>query len=186
MKAGDMNVLIVAEDSHAVASLARELVLSTAADISIVDTLEDARILSAGKRFDVIVAAAALDDGSGHSLIDREGAGLPIPVIILEETADAADALAAIRAGAADVLTSPYDTDRFIASVRRLGREHRRQRFAAKRSARLRKLTSRVIRDRRELRQRVDLICRDLVVAYRRLAEKVVARQSEEPAADAQ
>jgi hypothetical protein len=41
------------------------------------------------------------------------------------------------------------------------------------RHRRLRKLTARIICERRDLRQRIDLICRDFVHAYRRLAQRV-------------
>jgi hypothetical protein len=46
-------------------------------------------------------------------------------------------------------------------------------RKARRRYKRLRLLTARILRERRDLKQRTDLICQDLVNAYRGLAQKV-------------
>jgi hypothetical protein len=42
---------------------------------------------------------------------------------------------------------------------------------------RLRRLLRRLLRERRELRQRTELICRDLVGAHRRLVDRVLTIQ---------
>ena len=186
MKPGDLNILIVADEGPMVADLARQLVVETKADISIVDTLEEAKVLTASNQLDAIIAASTLDDGSGLSLLMRDGDPPHAPIIILQDDADPDRILTAMRAGAADVFTQPVDTTRLVTSLNRVVAEERRLRSAAARSKRLRRMTSRLVRDRRELRQRVDLICRDLVLAYRRLAEKVVSIQQEESTSDAQ
>lgn len=177
MNAGEMNILIAAEDAKLTATLAKALVVELGADITIVDTLEEAMILTASNAYDAIVASARLSDGSGLSLLSDEDIPTRAPVILLEDAPSTERVLDAIRFGAADVFPRPVETTRFIEAVRRVSRRHRRHRLTATRSKRLRGLTSRMVKDRRELRQRVDLICRDLVQAYQRLAEKVVEIQ---------
>jgi len=71
-------------------------------------------------------------------------------------------------------MTAPMDPDTLVDSVRRAVRQRRTLHRKTARAKRLRRLSSRLIKDRRELRRRVDLICSDLVGAYQRLAEKVV------------
>ena len=179
MKARDMNILIVAEDCKAVATIAQQFVQANS-DVTMVDTIAEATVLLANHSYDAVVAAVTLDDGSGLSLVSHKGPSAP--VILIGEAPESDEVLAAIRAGASDVFPQPVDVDGLVTSVRRIVAARRKHRTALTRNKRLRKMTSRLVRDRRELRQRVDLICRDLVSAYQRLAEKVT-EQREEPAA---
>lgn len=170
----DIHVLIVSGDTEIVAKLAQHIVTTLDARITLVDTLDEARTILASGAFDVVMAAEELADGSGLSLLEEGPGTRDVPFILLGRALDAQSLLSAIRCGVVDVLTLPIETDRLISVTRRVvqaGRERRRQ---ALRTTRLRQLAPRLIRDRRELRQRVDLICHDLVHAYRRLAEKVV------------
>ena len=176
MKNPELNILIVSDDSMTSAALARALVVELKADISMVDTIEDAVVLTAANNYDTIVASAQLADGSGLSLLSQDERS-SMPVIILDDSNNIDRALLAIREGAADVLPAPIEPRAFVAAVSRVSKRHRRHKITQNRTKRLRKLTSKLVRDRRELRQRVDLICRDLVQAYQKLAEKVVEIQ---------
>ena len=99
---------------------------------------------------------------------------------MLDNQIDAQRVLAALRAGAGDIFTPPYDRHQILTTIRRAVQAKRDRDRRELRTTRLRRLSSRLIRDRRELRQRVDLICRDLVQAYRRLVSKVVDSQDPE------
>jgi DNA-binding NtrC family response regulator len=96
------------------------------------------------------------------------------PVILIDDAGEASPVVAAIRAGACDVVHAGIAAETFAAIVTRHVESFRGRRHLANRNRRLRGVSRRLIRDRRELRERVDLICRDLVHAYRRLAEKAV------------
>ena len=170
----DIHVLIVSGDTEIVANLAQHIVTTLDARITLVDTLDEARTILESGAFDVIMAAEELADGSGLSLLEEGSGTSDVPFILLGRALDARSLLSAIRCGAVDVFTPPIETDRLIAVTRRVVQAGRARRRQALRTARLRQLAPRLIRDRRELRQRVDLICTDLVHAYRRLAEKVV------------
>lgn len=167
----DIQVLIVAEDSATVAALASEIVSKLQANITIVDTIEEARVLVASEAYDVVVAEPSVGDGAAASLIKSFGT----PVVIIENSAEPDRIVSGFRTGAADVIIPGGDADPMIDSIHRVIRRGRAQRHTLHRNRRLRRVSSRLIRDRRELRQRVDLICRDLVEAYQQLAKKVVS-----------
>lgn len=180
-----MRILILQDDTPAAALLVRHVVTRLDADITLVDTLADARDLLAARSFDAIIADRNLTDGDGLDLLAGDAISMP-PLILLDDNPDAQRVLDAIRLGAADVLTAPLNHDYLIIAVHRVVDARRMNRREAARTKRLRRLSSRLIKDRRELRRRVDLICSDLVGAYQRLAEKVVAGPDGIPTAQAE
>lgn len=88
----------------------------------------------------------------------------------------------ALRMGVSDVFEQPLDLDHITDRLAKAAESHRRRRHDRRRHTRLRDLSTRIIRDRREIRRRVDVVCRDLVGAYRQLAEKVVSIEQNGPA----
>ena len=173
MAGKDMRIMFAAENTPAAANMLQNAVTKLNADIFLVDTVEDARSVAAQEPFDVILAAATLADGRGLDLL-RTGIAADIPFVLIEDHLDGERVLEAMRLGATDVVHPQLTPDQVIGTIGRAVRRGRLCRRDIRRSRRLRRLSSKLIRDRRELRQRVDLICRDLVVAYQRLAEKVV------------
>jgi DNA-binding NtrC family response regulator len=174
----DMRILIVADNAEVTALLAKELVCNLEADVTVADTLEEARALAASDGFDVIIAQEQLPDGDALTLLGEEGPSFDAAVVLVGDDSDAQTVLSALRKGACDIVPQPIDERHLLATVRKAAEARRRRRHAAARSNRLRRISSKLVRDRRELRQRVDLICRDLVSAYRRLAKKVVGVQN--------
>ncbi len=170
----DIHVLIVSDDTEIVANLTQHIVTMLDARITLVDTLDEARTILESGAFDVVMAAEELADGPGMSLLEEGPGTSDVPFILLGRALDAQSLLSAMRCGVVDVFTPPFEMDRLIDVMRRVVQAARTRRRQALRTTRLRQLAPRLIRDRRELRQRVDLICCDLVHAYRRLAEKVV------------
>lgn len=174
MAGKDMKILFAAENTPSAVKMVSDVLTKLDADIFLVDTLEDVHSITAQDQFDVILAAARLSDGQGIDLL-QTGIAADTPFILVDDTVDAERVLEAVRLGAADVVHPHHTTDEVISTIDRTVRRGRLCRRDIRRSQRLRKLSSKLIGDRRELRQRVDLICRDLVVAYQRLAEKVVS-----------
>jgi len=186
MKLSDMRVLIVADDAETVALLTSEIVGKFDANLTVVNTLEEARAVAEPNQFDVLLAAQRLPDGSGLALLDQESGTFDAPMILLDDGLDAKRVLAAMRLGVVDVLPTPIDKGHLATAVRNAAIASRDRRHTVARSGRLRKMSSKLVRDRRELRQRVDLVCRDLVSAYRRLAKKVVGVQASDSSYDAE
>jgi len=127
---------------------------------------------------DLVVAEWDLEDASGLDLAEHLLTLRSRPVILLADDVDADDALQAMRLGVRDVFPRPISIDELLDSADRALRGHQLHRQHGIRYHRMRKLVRQVIRERRELHQRVDLICRDLVQAQRKLVHKVVARDA--------
>jgi len=101
----------------------------------------------------------------------------PRPVILLADRVEASEVIEALRLGACDVFTKPFALGDLLAAMQRAldraARVHRQQ----TRHRRLRRLVRRVLAERRDLNQRIDLICKDLVGAHRQLVQKVLAHE---------
>lgn len=176
MEPATVRALLVLNDDGVIATLTHHLITQLHADVTIVSTLAEAEKTAGEHSFDVIIAAQSLEDGSGLSLVRDQPIETETPLILLDEELDGERILSALRAGAIDVLPRPFDLKRLSTVIRESVQQCRERARDATRRDRLRRLSSRMIEDRRELRRRVDLVCRDLVQAYRQLAEKVVSR----------
>lgn len=174
MATNRVRILIVSTESQTVAEMTAGILPFLDAEVTVVDTLDEAAVLMASDAFEVILASRLVGGEESLSLLDSREAGRSVPFILLTDNLDTHQALEAMRHGAAEIFGRPFDTSAILAAVRRLIERRREQKLQATRHLRLRRLSSRLIRDRRELRQRVDLICRDVVHAYRRLVEKTV------------
>jgi DNA-binding NtrC family response regulator len=173
MKPSDMRILIVAEDGPEAAELISNIVMNVDAEIGHVGTLADAREAASENLYDAVVAMQNLPDGMGVELLAEPGP-IEAPVILIEDEMVSSRLVSALRHGAADVLPVPVDFDYLVHCIRRIVQQHRAGIQEAIRAKRLRRLSSKLVKDRREMRKRVDLICTDIVTAYQRLAEKVV------------
>ncbi len=122
---------------------------------------------------DVLLLSADLPDANWLDLVREIRVSNDCPVIVLSEAPSTEDVLNAMRAGVTDVLLKPFELTQMCSIVQQAAdRSIRRQRSRA-RYRRLRRLTNKIVRERRDLRHRIDLICRDFVHAYRRLAQRV-------------
>lgn len=175
MSLKNLQILIVADEPDISATLATHIMTGLDAQVSVVDTIEEAQLMAASDAFDLILAQERLADGPAIGLIGDGETATSIPLVIVAPESDLDQVRSAFREGAADVLDSATDGEGLLNCIGRVVRRGRREQSRGRRSRRLRRVSSRLIKDRRELRQRVDLICRDVVDAYRRLAEKVVA-----------
>ncbi len=182
MSLKNLQILIVADEPDIAAMLATHIMTHLDAHVSVVDTIEEAQLMAASDAFDLILAQERLADGPAVSLVGDRETATTTPLVIVAPDTDLDQVRSAFRDGAADVLDSAADGEGLLNCIDRVVRRSRQEQSRGRRSRRLRRVSSRLIKDRRELRQRVDLICRDVVDAYRRLAEKVVAtNQGDDP-----
>ncbi len=122
---------------------------------------------------DVLVISNDLPDAAWFDLVSEIRLTNRCPVLVLADTPSMDDMMNALHVGATDVLLKPFDLAHMCTIVEQAGhRAFARQRTRT-RYRRLRRISSKIIRERRDLRQRIDLICRDFVHAYRRLAQRV-------------
>ena len=174
-----LQILIVADEPDITAILATHIMTARDdAHVSVVDTIKEARRLAASDAFDVIVAQERLSDGTALGLVEEADKAIVTPLVVVAPDADVEQVRSTFREGAADVIDSATDGEGLLSCIDRVVTRGRQEQRRGRRSRRLRRVSSRLIKDRRELRQRVDLICRDVVDAYRRLAEKVVAAKN--------
>jgi len=128
----------------------------------------------------VILVDYMLPDTNGLALLAKLNESQQgRPVILITGYATLGRAMQAMRLGAVDMFLKPFDLDRLGRSVSdaldNLTADRRRQ----QRVGRARQLAKGVLQDRRDLRRKMDLVCRDLVGAYEQLADKVCRLNSE-------
>ena len=123
---------------------------------------------------DLVVAERDLSDAKGLALAEQLLALSHRPVILLGENWSASESLAALRMGVKDLLTKPFPVAELVETSRRALYGMALKRKHQVRYHRLREMVRRAVRERRDLNSRIDLVCRDLVEAQRRLVRRVV------------
>ncbi len=122
----------------------------------------------------LVIADVSLEDGDGFQLADHLLALSRRPVILMASKPSADQAIDALRLGVKDLLCKPFPVAQLLESCERALRGQEIHRQHVVKFARMRDMVRRVIRERRGLNQRIELLCKDLVGAHRRLAQKVV------------
>lgn len=153
-----------------VASLSRRF------DAHITCTADAATCLDAevSEPHDLVIAEMDDETDEDSSLIEQLVMFGPRPVIVLADRPSKVDLVRMVRAGVADVFCKPFPVEELLDSAREQLDEHRIRRQKADRYHRMRDMVRRVVRERRDLNGRMDLVCRDLVGAHRRLVERVL------------
>lgn len=123
---------------------------------------------------DLVLTSFDLPDVDGLELAARLLALRSRPIILITDEPNYDTAIEAMRLGVKDVFCRPVDEDEMIDAAERALRGYQLRRDHAARYRRMRHLVRHVIRERRHLNRRVELVCQDLVGAHRRLAHRVV------------
>jgi FixJ family two-component response regulator len=146
-------------------------------EITCVATVSDGREEDTRRAHDVIITELELADGGGlelaRHLTDRRRAS----VVLLGEAPTPSAVLEAMRLGVRDMLVKPFRVHELLDAVERILMADETRSARHREMQRLRRLLRRLLRERRELRQRTELICRDLVGAHRRLVDRVLTIQ---------
>jgi len=169
-----IEILLVESDAELSEMITRQLQAALGANVTAVATAGQALHEELTAQHDLVIASLELPDEDGLSLAREIRVDNPCPIILLAETIDVEEALAAMRIGVIDVFRKPFNLEDLTDLVEKAAeREIARRRIEA-RCRRLRRVASRIIRQRQDVNERMELLCRDFVQAYRRLAEKVV------------
>jgi DNA-binding NtrC family response regulator len=167
-------LLIVEDDQDLARLLADHLAETLQLDVSIAGSCRQAVDIELGKPQDLILADMLLPDGDATSL-QRQLRGISAASFVLMSGVPSVNRVVeAMRLGAVDFLVKPFDLSQLTTAVSDALARHENQAKLHVRYLRMRRLAKRILKDRRETRARVDLVCRDLVQAYRRLAKRVV------------
>ena len=103
--------ILVVDDDASVAQVVRYLLEEDGHEPVVVASVAAAR--AAGTGFDLVVTDLKLPDGTGLDVLKQVKAEAPdVPVIVITAFATVNTAVAAMKAGAHDYLTKPFDNDR--------------------------------------------------------------------------
>jgi DNA-binding NtrC family response regulator len=122
---------------------------------------------------DLIITELELDGLSGLQLAEQLSSLGTRPMILLGDHVTCSDAVAAMRLGVRDIFRKPFAVAELLDAAEQMIRQDLETRRRAARYHRLRDLVRQVVRERRDLDRRVELVCKDLVDAHRRLARRV-------------
>lgn len=123
---------------------------------------------------ELIITEMELPDRDGLELAEQLLSLRSRPVILMADELSVEDTIDAMRIGVRDVFLHPFELDGLAASAERLLDGFRLRQQHAARYRRMRSVVRRAIRERREIDQRVELVCKDLVSAQRRLVHRVM------------
>ncbi len=171
----DRPTILIVEDDDAVAGMTVEHLHATV-DAKVIRAAGAAETIGlvADCPPDLMLVDLLLPDGNGLDLIRTVRARDEYPVLIMTGQPTLGRAVEAMRLGAVDLFTKPFDLSRLTKVVKQTLADHQARRRRQGRVKRLEGLAKKVIRERKELQQRVDLVCRDLVGSYRDLAERFI------------
>jgi len=167
-------ILLVEPEPMVLERVLRALVDRFDAQITCVPTAEECLEIEEDDPHDLIIAEVELPDMDGLDLARDILALRRVPIILLADHAAFDDAVDAMRVGASDLFAKPFPVSALLESVDRAlegGRTRQRHRM---RYQQMRKLLKQILRERRDLNERIELICRDFVGAHRRLVDRVV------------
>lgn len=172
---GDRPKILIVEDDAGTAELLQDYLRdSLSAEPHIAASAQEALDMDDEDPAEVILVDVLLPDMDGLELLAALGAKGQRPVILMTGHPTLGRAIEAMRLGATDMLVKPFDMDKVGRTIVGAVGKYRRDQLRVQRLVRVRELSKKVIQERRSLRQKMDLLCRDVVGAYRELAEKLI------------
>jgi DNA-binding NtrC family response regulator len=166
--------ILVVEDDPATAELLQDYLKDQlSAELQIASSARQALDLDEQNPAELILIDYLLPDMDGAKLIASLNVKCRRPAIMMTGHPTLGRAIEAMRIGAVDLLVKPFDLNRLTQSILQAVEHHRRDQLRLKRLLRIRDLSKKVIRERKNIRQKMDVVCRDIVISYRDLAERV-------------
>ena len=126
---------------------------------------------------DLIIIDLDEDPKRTWPLIDQLTSLSARPIIAMASEPSAEEVIAALRAGVRDFFKKPFPVEALLDSVSSALNAAEVKRLHLARYRRMRELVRHCIKERRGLKQRIELLCIDLVQAQRRLVRRVIAVQ---------
>lgn len=171
-------ILLVETQPRIIEMLVEGFVRRFDANITCVPSAEDALDVVIVEPHTVTVADTALPGMDAITLCQRLAELGHHPVILMGSDPTTAQVIEAMRYGVVDFFSKPFELDALLGAVERTLRAYHRTRRLMRRHQRLRDLVRRVVRERRELNERVELVCKDLVGAHKRLVLRVLENEN--------
>ncbi len=171
-------ILLVEPDPETLETLVSAIVGRFETNLTCVSSGEECLRIERDEPHDLVIAASDLSDMDACELARELSAIRRRPLIVMGERPTVGEAIELLRLGAADVVCKPFRVRELLDSVdRSLGRLDMRRRHMQRFRSMQRSLRK-VSRQRAELNDRVELVCKDLVQAHRRLVHRVLDFQA--------
>jgi DNA-binding response OmpR family regulator len=170
-------ILIVEPDARITELLVDSLGPHFEARLTCASAAEDALDVEILEPHDIVLTDYDLPGMDGLDFLRHLKELSSRPVILTSSRPTLSQAIEALRLGAVDYLTKPFSIPYVQQIVSTALHTHRESIKKERRFHELRQTVRRVLRDRKELNNRIDLICRDLVGAHRRLVHRVLAHE---------
>lgn len=174
-------ILLVEPDSEIVEIIVGSLSHRFDAQVTCVPDVESCLETDVFEPHDLFIAELELEDGTGLELADQLTVLGRRPVILMADEPTRDQTMEAMSLGVRAMLVKPFPVANLLGLAEKLLREQATQRDQAVKYRRMRELVRHVIRERRELNRRVELVCRDLVGAHKRLVHRVLDTESARP-----
>lgn len=170
-------IMLVEPDAELLDMLVASLAMRFDAEITCVADAVSALDTELTDSHDLVIVEQSLAGADGLELAEQLCSLSRRPVILLCDDPQGDDLIRALRTGVRDAFRKPFAIEELLDSAQRAlyGFEVKRQ--SAVKYRRMREMVRRVIRERRDLNRRIELVCRDLVESHRRLAHRVVEFQ---------
>lgn len=168
-----MRVLVIGESRAATSELAQVVRSAGQADCEEADCMEEAAPALAGGGFDVVVIRRSCVQAATQTLRHVVTLDPVARCVVCAPSAAVADAVEAMRAGAVDLLPDPPSETELLAAVAAAASRSRAQRDQGRRIERLKRICRRLNAARQQVTSQVDVLCNDLMGAYRELADQV-------------
>jgi len=170
-------ILLVEPDPTCVEILVRSLSGRFNAHITCAPDAESCLDADLLEPHELIIAELEVGKSDGLDLIRKLMSLSVRPAILLVDEMTCEQAIEALRMGVRDVFHKPFAVESLLDAAGAALRTYQVQRQHAVKYHRMRKLVRRVVQERRDLNRRVELVCRDLVSAHRRLVDRVLTFQ---------
>jgi len=170
-------ILLVEPDAEVLEIIVKALSQRFDAYITCVSTAEACLDTELLEPHDLVITDLDLAEQDGLELSEQLMSLSDRPVFLLADDPDQDDIVHAMRVGVRQVFIKPFPVRELLDLAEQTLRARALKRAQIVRHQRTRDLLRHVIRDRRDLNQRIELICRDLVGAHRRLVHRVLDRE---------
>ena len=168
-------ILLVEPDSEVLEILVSALARRFDAHVTCVSDAESCLDIELIDPHHLVIAELDLADSDGLALAEKLVSLSKRPIILLADEPAYDDAVEALRLGVVDLFQKPFPVTHLLDAAQRALSTYGLERRRVVKYRRMRELVRRVVRERRGLNRRMDLICRDLVSAHRGLVHRVIA-----------
>lgn len=167
-------ILLVQPDPDLVELLVASLGRRFDAHITCVASEEGCLDVELFNPHDLVIADVDLQACDGLDFVDQWRTLSNKPIILLSEDAGRDTIIEAMRLGVTDVFVHPFSIAQLLDRCESALREADLARRQMIKYRQMREMVRRVLRERRELNQRMELVCKDLVDSHRRLVNRVL------------